>query len=79
MTFSGCRFQTSLPTSAAHLLQQHGKVGHESKDAPIPDGAFRYRSDAEHLHASWGGGCRRGIKAGGRTGRCQKGTGKGQG
>ena len=22
-----------------HLLQQHGKIGNESKDAPVPDGA----------------------------------------
>ena len=41
----------------AYLLQQYGEVGHESKDVPIPDGAFGHRCNAEYLHASWFGGC----------------------
>ena len=27
------------PHVCRHLLQQHGKIGNESKDAPVPDGA----------------------------------------
>ena len=45
------------PRLPPHLLQQHGEVGHEPQDAPISDGAQRYRSHAEHLHAPWLGGC----------------------
>ena len=45
---------TCLPP---YLLQQHGEVGHESEDAPIPDGALGHRRDAEYLHSSWLGGC----------------------
>lgn len=27
------------PRLPPHLLQQHGEIGHEPKDAPVPDGA----------------------------------------
>ena len=41
---------TCMPT---HLLQQHGKVRHESKGTSISDGTFGYRRNAEYLYASW--------------------------
>ena len=40
-----------------HLLQQHGKIRHESEGASVFDGAFRHRGDAQRLYPSWFGGC----------------------
>ncbi len=34
-----CNAEHHAPCLPPHLLQQHGKVGNESKDASVPDGA----------------------------------------
>lgn len=79
MTFSGFRCEHHSPCLPSYLLRQYGKVGYEPKDTSIPDGAFRYWSDVKYLHASWLGGCSGRAETDGGVGRCQKGTGEGQG
>ena len=39
------------------FIKKYGEIGNESQDAPIPDGAQRYRCHAEYLHAPWLEGC----------------------
>ena len=54
----------------SHLLQQHGAVGDEPQDAPVPHGAQRDWRDAQHLHAPRLGGCGgRNQEDGGRAGK----------
>ena len=40
-----------------YLLLQYGESRDESENTPVPHGAFRQRSDHEHLHPPWLGGC----------------------
>ena len=54
-----------------HLLQQPGESRDEPEDAAVPDGAQRYRGDAQRVHAPGAGrrGCRDGQDGGGRDGQ----------
>ena len=51
-----------------HLLQQPGESRDEPEDAAVPDGAQRYRGDAQRVHAPGAGGrsCGDGQDGGGR-------------
>lgn len=75
----GADAEYHAPCLPPYLLQQHGKIGYEPKDAPISDGAQRYRGDVKYLHAPWAGRCHGRVAPDGGLGECQKGAGKEQG
>lgn len=52
-----CSILDRFTRLSPHLLQQHGKIRHESEGASVFDGAFRHRGDAQRLYPSWFGGC----------------------
>lgn len=62
-------------TVRAHLLQQHGEVGHEPEDAAVSDGAQRHWCNAEYIHTFGTGGCNGRAETDGGAGGCQEGTG----
>ena len=75
----GADAEHHAPRLPPYLLQQHGEVGHESQDAPIPDGTQRHWGDVKYLHPPWAGGCHGRAAPDGGLGERQKGTGKEQG